>query len=561
MVLKATVMDAKGTIFASYGKGENDYNGEIFTGHMSSDYLAFDKYYLYISIPIEQENQLFGTFLMKVSIKAIYKKLFISAGIYFLVLFVIMVVSYLLALRLQLIISTPVLELKKLAEKITHESDYSIRIPQTHQNEIGQLQRSLDLMVKQLNQYVTSLKNEIADRILSQQETMQLRAYLKKIIDSLSSVIIAVGPDGLIKQVNSSAVSFLGTSSDFLIHCPLSNVLTMLADKQDRLKSCMEKRIPQSFSVVDKRSEMSQQIYLNVGMFPLAQDENQGIVIVIDDVTEKNRMESMMIQNEKMISLGGLAAGMAHEINNPLAIISQGVQNILRHLSSQNPRNVEIASEFNLELDSVNDYLQKRKVIHYLDGILSASKRASEIVANMLQFSRMSNQSKTPANMNELIDQTIELAQNEYELKKKFDFRQIKMIREYQNNLPAVFCNVTEIQQVILNLLKNAAHALYEKKSSDFIAQITVRTINEGSFVRVEVEDNGPGIPDEIKKRVFEPFFTTKEAGVGTGLGLSVSFFIITKNHGGTIDFESSVGVGTRFIVRLPNKYNISGKV
>jgi PAS domain S-box-containing protein len=561
MVLKATVMDAKGTIFASYGKGDNDYNGEIFTGHMSSDYLAFDKYYLYISIPIEQENQLFGTFLMKVSIKAIYKKLFISAGIYFLVLFVIMVVSYLLALRLQLIISTPVLELKKLAEKITHESDYSIRIPQTHQNEIGQLQRSLDLMVKQLNQYVTSLKNEIADRILSQQETMQLRAYLKKIIDSLSSVIIAVGPDGLIKQVNSSAVSFLGTSSDSLIHCPLSNVLTMLADKQDRLKSCMEKRIPQSFSVVYKRSEMSQQIYLNVGMFPLAQDENQGIVIVIDDVTEKNRMESMMIQNEKMISLGGLAAGMAHEINNPLAIISQGVQNILRHLSSQNPRNVEIASEFNLELDSVNDYLQKRKVIHYLDGILSASKRASEIVANMLQFSRMSNQSKTPANMNELIDQTIELAQNEYELKKKFDFRQIKMIREYQNNLPAVFCNVTEIQQVILNLLKNAAHALYEKKSSDFIAQITVRTINEDSFVRVEVEDNGPGIPDEIKKRVFEPFFTTKEAGVGTGLGLSVSFFIITKNHGGTIDFESSVGVGTRFIVRLPNKYNISGKV
>ena len=128
------------------------------------------------------------------------------------------------------------------------------------------------------------------------------------------------------------------------------------------------------------------------------------------------------------------------------------------------------------------------------------------------------------------------------------------MIREYQDDLSSVFCNVTEIQQVILNLLKNAAHALYEKKSVDFIAQITVRTVNEGSFVRIEIEDNGPGIPDEIRNRVFEPFFTTKEVGVGTGLGLSVSFFIVTKNHGGTIEFESSVGVGTRFIIRLPNR-------
>ncbi len=555
MVLNAKVIDAKGAVFASYGIDNN--NEEIFTTNTGSEYLAFDKNCLHISIPIEQENQFFGTFLLKVSTEAINKKFFISAGIYFMVLFVIMVVSYFLALRLQLIISTPVLELKKLAEQITRESDYSIRIPQTHQNEVGQLQRSLDLMVKKLNQYVTSLKNEIDDRIQSQQETMQLRAYLKKIIDSLSSVVIAVGPDGLINQVNASAVSFLEKDSDFLIHRPLNEVLTMLEDKQDQLKNCMEKRIPQSFPVVYSKSETSQKIYLNIGMFPLAQDENQGIVIVIDDVTEKNRMESMMIQNEKMISLGGLAAGMAHEINNPLAIISQGVQNVLRHLSSENPTNLEIASEFNLDLNSVNGYLQKRKVIHYLEGILSASKRASEIVANMLQFSRMSNRSKTAANISELIDQTIELAQNEYELKKKFDFRQIKIIREYQDSLPAVFCNITEIQQVILNLLKNAAHALYEKKDGDFTAQITVRTINEGPFLRIEIEDNGPGIPDEIKKRVFEPFFTTKEVGVGTGLGLSVSFFIVTKNHGGTIDFESSTGVGTRFIVRLPYNHGI----
>lgn len=556
MVLSATVIDTNGSVFASYKNTSVERKEEIMTSYIGSDYLFFAENCLHISIPIKQENQLFGSFILEVSTEAINKKIFISAGVYFLVLFLIMAISYLISLKLQLIISSPILELKRLAEQITHQSDYSIRIPQTYQNEIGQLQNSFDIMVQQLNKYVTSLKNEISDRKLSQQETMQLRIYLKNIIDSLSSVIIAVDPDGLIRQVNVAAVNFLGGNPDSLIHCPINDVLFLIKDKQAQLRSCMEKRESQSFPVVYSKKGIAQQIYLNVGMFPLAQNENQGIVIVIDDVTEKNRMESMMIQNEKMISLGGLAAGMAHEINNPLGIISQGVQNVVRHLSTDQPRNIEIAKEFNLDLVSVNNYIHKRKIDHYLEGILSASKRASEIVANMLQFSRMSNQSKVPANINELINQTIELAQNEYELKKKFDFRQIKIIKEYEDMIPAVFCNVTEIQQVILNLLKNAAHALFDKKCNDFVPQITTRTKNENSFVRIEIEDNGPGIPDEIRKRIFEPFFTTKEVGVGTGLGLSVSFFIITKNHGGTIDFDSSVGSGTRFIIRLPNKHN-----
>lgn len=284
----------------------------------------------------------------------------------------------------------------------------------------------------------------------------------------------------------------------------------------------------------------------------MSQDEDSGIVILIDDVTEKTHMENMMIQNEKMMSLGGLAAGMAHEINNPLGIISQGVQNIMRRVSLEQQRNRDKAVELDINLDSLYQYLVNQKVIHYLEGILSASKRASEIVSNMLQFSRMSNQSKDYKNICEVIDQTIELARNEYELKKKFDFRQIKIIKDYDPKLPNLYCNVTEIQQVILNLLKNAAHALYNKNDKGFVPEISIRIKNSITHVQIEIEDNGPGIPQELKKRVFEPFFTTKEVGIGTGLGLSVSYFIITKNHLGTIDFESRAGTGTRFKIRIP---------
>lgn len=556
MVIGAGIIDTNGNLFASYIKFDFKDNEGLFTGTSDDEKIYYKKNYLNISIPVKHESRQFGTLKVRVSTFAIQQKLFISAGIYLLILMLIMAGSYFTSLKLHLLISGPVLELKRIAEKITNDSDYTVRVAQTYHNEIGQLQKSFNLMVQQLDKNVTSLKNEIIDHKRSQHETMQLRVYLKNIIDSLSSIIIAVDIYGMIKQVNTAAEKFIGDNSDSLIHRPVGEVVILLKDKLNHLKNCMDKCEPQTFSVIYYKKGIAQQNYLNVGMFPLAQEDNQGIVIVIDDITEKNRMESMMIQNEKMISLGGLAAGMAHEINNPLGIISQGVQNVMRHLSVDQPRNREIASECNVDLVSINSYLEKRKIIYYLDGIHSASKRASEIVANMLQFSRMSNQSKTPANINEIVDQTIELAQNEYELKKKFDFRQIKMVKEYQNMIPLVFCNVTEIQQVILNLLKNAAHALFDKKGPDFIPQIITRTSCDNSIVKIEIEDNGPGISDEIKKKIFEPFFTTKEVGVGTGLGLSVSFFIITKIHGGTIDFESSVGNGTKFIIRLPNKQN-----
>ncbi|MDQ1353088.1 MAG: hypothetical protein QG657_3394, partial [Acidobacteriota bacterium] len=252
------------------------------------------------------------------------------------------------------------------------------------------------------------------------------------------------------------------------------------------------------------------------------------------DITEHRKAQEMLIQNEKMITVGSLAAGMAHEINNPLAGILQGIQVIRDRISPNFLINREAAKECGVSIEAVNAYLMQRNIPGLLSAAKEAGERAAAIVENMLSFCRKSEAVFSLQDIGQLLDKTIALAENEYDLKKKFDFRQIEIIREYAPGLPLVPCETIEIQQVILNLLKNAAQALFQAKPPT--PRITLRTIKEKYMIRIEVEDNGPGMTEEIRRRIFEPFFTTKGVGQGTGLGLSVSHFIITENHGGGMD-------------------------
>ena len=268
-----------------------------------------------------------------------------------------------------------------------------------------------------------------------------------------------------------------------------------------------------------------------------------------------------MVQTEKMMSVGGLAAGMAHEINNPLGIMVQAVQNIERRVSTELPSNAKAAEELGVSLTTIHDYLEKRRILTMLDDIREAGTRAAKIVANMLQFSRRSESALQYGGIDQLIDQSVELAGNDYDLKKKFDFRHINIVRNYTQDIPDIKMVATEIEQVLLNLLKNAAQAFADKDFKNEKPTITIDTCKEDDFIKITISDNGPGMPEEIRKRIFEPFFTTKPVGTGTGLGLSVSFMIITNNHKGRLEVESSPDRGTTFTIRLPlNKTTIEPK-
>lgn len=300
------------------------------------------------------------------------------------------------------------------------------------------------------------------------------------------------------------------------------------------------------------RTQHGGTILLRSSKVPLRNNEGHiyGVLGVYDDITETRKMQEMMVQTEKMISIGGIAAGIAHEINNPLGIITQNAYNLLQRTRPDFKKNVDTAQSIGLDMALLDAYMQRRGIPGFVQDIQDAALRAANIIRHMLDFSRRSDVRNTTCSVTDVLDRAVALAQSDYDLKKHFDFRKIRIVKEYSDNLPLITCAETEIEQVVLNLLRNAAQAMADGPGTD--PWIEIKALSAEGSLRVEVADNGPGMPEEVQRRIFEPFFTTKAPGIGTGLGLSVSYFIVTKGHGGRMWVESGPGKGSRFVVELP---------
>lgn len=290
---------------------------------------------------------------------------------------------------------------------------------------------------------------------------------------------------------------------------------------------------------------------LNMRLISGPDGDPQFIEGLVDDVTEREKTQEMLIQSEKMITVAGLAAGMAHEINNPLGIIMQNAENALHRMLDDLPGNIAAAEAAGTDLNKIKEYVKSRRVDQYLGAVRDAGGRAAKIVSNMLKFSRGTESKFDYLNVNVIIDKALDLASNDYDLAKNYDFRNIKITREY-GELPDIPCAETQLEQVFLNLLKNSAEAMFESGKAIGEHKIIVKTVHQNGYIKIEFKDNGPGMDAATKKRVFEPFFTAGKVGGGTGLGLSVSYHIIVTGHGGSITVESEPGEGTRFIISLP---------
>ncbi len=380
-------------------------------------------------------------------------------------------------------------------------------------------------------------------------EISEMRYYLQNIIDSMPSILVGVDTRGMITQWNIRAGDSTGLKKHQAEGKPIGEVFPLLEKHMDRVRAAIRERRPQSTERVI-HMEHGEARYSDVMVYPLIANGVEGAVIRIDDVTSRVRIEEMMVQTEKMMSVGGLAAGMAHEINNPLGAMLMAAQNMARRVSPDLAKNAEVAAECGTDIEKIGLYMEKRGLVKMMEEIATMGQRAARIVSNMLTFSRKSGASLQHENIAEIVDRALELAANDYDLKKHFDFRHMNIVRDYGGDVPQVPCVATEIEQVVLNLVKNAAHAMFDAGTE--APRITVRIRNAGDYVHLEVEDNGPGMDAETSRRAFEPFFTTKAPGVGTGLGLSVSYFIVTKNHGGTMMVESSPGAGAKFSINLP---------
>ncbi len=384
----------------------------------------------------------------------------------------------------------------------------------------------------------------------TEEEAQHLKDYLDDMINFMPSVLIGMNREKQVLRWNRRAEEFTGISSSDAVGKPIA---ILLPDYAHWIES-MHRRLENSRPVTKEKLLMVRNgVRRNVDLvlYPLSTGGVDSSVLRIEDVTEKTQIQELMVQTEKMISIGGLAAGMAHEINNPLGIISQSIQSLQRRTMEDIPANRRAAESLGISLNSVQAYLTQREIPQFTQYAQEAVTRAMKIVSNMLAFSRKSESAKQLSFLEPILERSVELAGNDYDLKKRFDFRNIDIVRDYQPDMPATVVSVVEVEQVFLNLVKNAAQALAgnppEKKPV-----IRLRLRSAGGYAITEIEDNGPGMTDDLRFRIFEPFFTTKPPGVGTGLGLSVSYTIVTQNHKGLMEVDSTPGEGSCFRVRLP---------
>jgi len=377
---------------------------------------------------------------------------------------------------------------------------------------------------------------------------IKLNNYLNNILNSMPSIVITIDNTGRVTQWNDKAKEATGLSPEQAKGELFSKVFPLLELEKEKIQRAINKQlVVHDYKIIDEKKGVIH--YSDLTIYPLVANGVDGAVIRIDDITEKLKLEEIMIQSEKMLSIGGLAAGIAHELNNPLAGIIQNIEVALNRFNKEIPANVKMAKEIGINMDMLMTYIKKRMIQDTLEDAHKEARRAAELVENMLRFCRKTDSKKEKQSLSELLEQTIDIASNDYDLKKKYDFRKIRINRSYKS-VPDVMCSKSEIQQVFLNLLKNAAQAMHDAETSD--PQIHVSISTKKNKVTVEIENNGPGIPENIRKRIFEPFFTTKTAHKGTGLGLYISYFIIVENHHGEINVHRSKESRTRFVIQLP---------
>jgi PAS domain S-box-containing protein len=393
---------------------------------------------------------------------------------------------------------------------------------------------------------------EITKRKKAEKEVRYARNLITSIIDSMPSILVGVNPDGRVTQWNLEAQRALNLSKTEALGQPLATVFPRLATHMDHVDEALKIGAIRSY-LKHPHNENGTIRYEDVTIYPLL-DGIQGAVIRIDDVTRRVQMEEMMIQSEKMLSVGGLAAGMAHEINNPIAGMIQTANVVANRLGEKLdiPASRKAAQDAGTSLEAIQTFMEARNIMPMLSTIQQSGCRVAEIVENMLSFARKSDAQVSSHSLSQLLDKTLELAATEYNLKKRYDFKKIEIIKEYNDENRLVPCEGAKIQQVLLNILRNGGQAMQEAKTTAPLFILRTWFEKERNMACVAIEDNGPGMDEATRKRAFEPFFTTKPEGTGTGLGLSVSYFIITENHGGELALESRPGLGAKFIIRLP---------
>jgi len=378
---------------------------------------------------------------------------------------------------------------------------------------------------------------------------------------------MSVGADNRIKACNSTAQQVLGIDSKDAIGARFEdqNLKWDWSVVKQAVADCRTKHRPIRIEEVRFTRPDGTQGFLGITINPVngVRGARGGFLISAADITEQKILQGQLAQSQKLESIGQLAAGIAHEINTPTQYVGDNtrflkdsvadlialVDKYAEMLASKNgPKDwAQRSAEIKAAMDELDFEYLKEEVPKAIEQSLEGVERVATIVRSMKEFSHPGEQDKQMADLNKAIESTATVSRNEWKYV-------AEMVTELDPSLPLVPCLLGDINQVVLNMIVNAAHAITDVvgKDSGEKGTITVSTRWDQDWAEIRISDTGTGIPKAMITKVFEPFFTTKEVGKGTGQGLAIAHNVVVDKHQGTVDVESEVGKGTTMIIRLP---------
>ena len=404
-------------------------------------------------------------------------------------------------------------------------------------------------------------------------EAQQTGNWFELIVEMALDAILVADRDRRITLVNRNAETLFGYSRAELLGQPLEILVP------ERFRDRHPDLIASFFAAPKARSmgggrelfglrKDGTEVPIEIGLNPIETTSGLLTLASIIDITERKRAETDLRRRnaeftaaQKLESVGRLAGGVAHEINTPVQFVSDNVQFMrtsmteiitvihayrsLQHAVQSSgdvaaAAHAAAAAETTADLDFIVENASLA-----IDSAIDGLGRIATIVRSMKEFAHPDQAEKTAADLNRAIQSTLVVAHNEY--------KYVAEINTEFGELPPVECYLGEINQVVLNLVINAAHAIADVvKDTANLGKLTVRTRLDGEEVEIAIGDTGTGIPEAARDKIFDPFFTTKEVGKGTGQGLAIAYSVIVKKHGGTLRFETECGKGTTFFIRLP---------
>jgi PAS domain S-box-containing protein len=381
------------------------------------------------------------------------------------------------------------------------------------------------------------LENEMAKHVSTASRLRVSESYIKNILRSMPLMLVGVGKDGQITQWNKRAEDITGIKAEDVLDRNLWEAYPIITVSPGQVDEAMER----NEAITIKHCQRGQ-YYFDITIYPLQDQVETGVVILIDDVTKKILAENMLIQNDKISSMGELASSMAHDINMPLQSILLDLR-AFQHLLSD-------SSQYENEVKS---RAMPEKLSSLLSHAYEKGEKVASIVQNLQEFARGRSDRKQLSNIVDVMEHTLELAGDVLSAPSGLRFTDIQIERNYEKDLPMIPCYVTELQQAFLSLFRHAYEALGRVNDSGHKPVIKIQmNISYDSFW-IRIQHNGVGLTDEEQLYLFEPFVRkdAPEVGYDAGKRLSFAYFIITEQHQGSMAVTSNINVGTTFHIQM----------